>query len=127
MAETDDDRRNYKRVPAQLIAHFRKAPEGKDVDAKATNVSQGGVFIETRIVLEEGDTVQFDMIIPQEKGRVGVRVSIVGEVRWRHVKEPMGVGVRILEMTTKDKMTMKRFMVQQDNPHTADAGKSTGS
>ena len=91
---TDEDKRKYRRIPTELVARFRKNASAKAV---TTNVSFGGVFIETDLTFARGDVVAFDIF---SEGKA--RISVVGVVRWLQ-EEPQGIGVELRDITAADR------------------------
>jgi len=108
----DDDRREYRRIPARLIAHFRK---GADAVGVTSNVSLGGVFIETHMTFAVGEPVSFDLHLVSEKKSATTKVAINGVVRWLG-KAPNGVGVEIVRMEVNDRTRMNAYI--RERPHT---------
>lgn len=100
---TEEEKRKYRRVPANLIAHFRKIePE----EGTVNDVSMGGMFIQTHnMAFEAGQMVQFDVQLPNEKDRL----NITGIIRWTQPIEPMGIGVEIRKISATDKARLKGF------------------
>lgn len=107
-AVADEDRRKFRRIPARLIAHFRKGKEVKE-SGQTKNISLGGVFIETHMTFQIGDAVSFDLRLPVEKRDASAKVSIDGVVRWVR-KDPGGVGVEIQRMAVSDRRRMNSYI-----------------
>ncbi len=106
-----DDRREYRRIPARLIAHFRKRAE---VVGVTSNVSLGGVFIETHMTFSVGESVSFDLHLVSEKKSATTKVAIDGVVRWVG-KGPNGIGVEIVRMEVNDRTRMNAYIRERPN------------
>ena len=98
MAEADQEKRSYPRVPAELVAELRAVPMGNhrdDLPAAVKDVSAGGVFVETPMVLSPGSLVILKLSIPDEERPR----TVMGLVRWRREAAPRGVGVQFVALT----------------------------
>lgn len=103
----EHDKRNYRRIPARLIANFRKSGE----EACSTrDISLGGVFIETHTEFAAGERVEFDLNLPGEQGNNSSRVSIVGTVRWSQKGLPRGIGVEIDQIEVSDLQNLQTYI-----------------
>jgi uncharacterized protein (TIGR02266 family) len=115
-ADGGRERRRYTRVPLRLITHFHRVGE-RQAEGRAQGVTQdvsrGGVFVETHMRLEVGDTVEFTLVLNPEKRHLSAKVEIVGEVRWQRRQHPPGVGIRIRRMTVDGRARLEAFLREQ--------------
>lgn len=103
-----DDRRRFRRVPTDLIAHFRRG--GEESKVMVSNMSLGGIFVETKMLFEDGETVEFDLMLPAEKHGASVKVHVTGAVSWTRKNDPSGIGVEIKCIAVQDKLEFHRYM-----------------
>lgn len=75
--EADDSARRSGRRPFAARVRVSAAIAGLRADAQTTNVSEGGVFIETTQLLEVGDRIVLTFPNPD-----GGSVLVGGQVRW---------------------------------------------
>jgi uncharacterized protein (TIGR02266 family) len=75
--ESDDSARRAGRRPFTARVRVSAAIAGLRADARTTNVSEGGVFIETTELLEVGDRIVLTFPNPD-----GGSVLVGGQVRW---------------------------------------------
>ncbi len=95
--------RKYRRIPAQLISHFRR---GTSEEAQTQNISFGGAFIETNMSFSVNQTVDFEIVLPG--GEQHVEVEAV--VRWVNRDHPKGIGVEFIKVTAPNKIALRRYI-----------------
>lgn len=88
-----------------MVSHFRKAPEQQAV---TSDLSLGGVFIQTELSFRRDEVVEFDLVPPG-----GQRLSITGIVRWNKLDQPRGVGIEFIKVTTPDKKKLQAYISSQ--------------
>ncbi|HEV8325162.1 MAG TPA: TIGR02266 family protein [Myxococcota bacterium] len=92
------ERREHERVPVDLRVDYRS--EDTFLFASITNISEMGIFIETRAPLPRGTQLNLEFELP-----TGGRFSERGEVMWVNPYRPEGpnlnpgMGVRFLELS----------------------------
>ena len=109
MSGSGAERRRYKRIPARLVAHFRRGSEPAH-QAITQNISLGGVFIETHIEFAIGDPVEFDLHLPTEKNNDSVKIAVRGRVCWRQQRPIPGIGVDMQSITSKNRRHVTRYI-----------------
>lgn len=99
-----EDKRKHRRAP--LVAEIQYVCDSSTLQARVSDVSIGGLFIDTVNPLELGKTVRFRMTVPREISEK----PIVGEgvVSWR--QEMMGMGVRFTRMGREDWEKLKKYI-----------------
>lgn len=98
-----EQERKYRRIPMQLISHFRK---GNGEVGMTVNVSLGGAFVETNLNFTVGQPVEFDIVLPGGEQRV----SVEAVVRWVRQEQPRGIGVEFLKLTVPNKIALRRYI-----------------
>jgi CheY-like chemotaxis protein len=99
------EQRNYQRVPASLPIRFRagpKAGEGKSID-----ISRTGVLFGTAEARRVGQTVEMEISLPGEGGRISAR----GEAA--RVDQEGRVAVRFTRLPVDDLERLKRVLESQ--------------
>ncbi len=111
---TEDEQRKYPRINTKQVSQLRKIdpPTGSsEASGMVHNMSRGGVFIETSMLFEVGDWVEFNMEFDLfHKNR---KVTVVGVVRWRSQDVPKGVGIEFSRMTTRDKRKLHTVIMRR--------------
>ena len=117
----DENKRRFKRLNTSWIVRLRRGlagPDTKKLLAKKggttiSNISSGGVFIETSLPFELGEVVEFDFALPGKKHTVHAR----GIVKWsnngRYKNQPLGMGIEFLEVTTEDRTRIEKFIERE--------------
>jgi uncharacterized protein (TIGR02266 family) len=86
----DDERRTHKRVPILVEVNW----EGKagNYDARTSDLSTGGCFIDTAGQVSEGEIIKFKLELPG-----GEWLELQGEVTYAYVN--VGFGVRFTNLS----------------------------
>lgn len=112
------EKRRFIRLDSSLIARIRgRSPNAQDAptqESTITNISMGGVFIETATPFESGTLVELDFSLPRSAERVHAR----GVVRWsgRDRNGPMGMGIEFLEVTYPARDSLKGYLDRRTPP-----------
>lgn len=107
--------RRFIRLRSNLIVKIRRRrpteQESQAVESRITNISMGGVFIETPDPFEVGTFVELDFTIPRHGDRVHAR----GTVRWvgRAEGGAMGMGIEFLEVTVPTRAALGGYLEQR--------------
>ncbi len=101
-----EDKRKHLRAP--LVAEIQYLCDSSVLNARISDISIGGLFIDTVNPLELGKTVKFRMTVPPEISDK----PIVGEgvVSWRQAM--MGMGVRFTRMGREDWEKIKQYIAR---------------
>ena len=100
--EFPDDRRRQLRITKKFKVSYRSAQSF--VNSYLFNLSVGGLFIKTDILLEPGEKIHLKVFLPDK----GDALEVAGEVMWSHEEEkeisgktfPPGMGVKFLDPST---------------------------
>lgn len=100
---------NRKHLRAGLIAEIHYVSESTVLKARISDISIGGLFVDTLNPLELGKTVRFSINVPSEISEK----PILGEgvVSWR--QELLGMGLRFTKMTREDWEKIKRHIASR--------------
>lgn len=106
------DKRRFTRLNSNLIVRIRgrrpTSTETLALDSRITNISKGGVFIETPTPFEQGSLVEIDFTIPHCADSVHAR----GVVRWagRAAGGAMGMGIEFVEVTISSREALRGYI-----------------
>ncbi len=107
MSPTRNEQRGAKRVPVKVQVDWEK--EGNFLFENATNISEHGIFIETRDPMPPGTRINLQFKLPDAPGKI----EVLGEVIWTnpvrpgHVENPNpGMGIRFVNLKEIDKDTI---------------------
>ncbi len=91
------DNRKFPRIDKEVLVNVSKK-DAQDIpmseQAMTKNISVGGAFIETDLALQEGDSVELILKIPE----TGQSISVEGIVRWMSSDGIPGVGVEYMDV-----------------------------
>lgn len=117
-------RRSFDRVPAQLDVQIES---DVDVEAEVTlhsehqfyagfseNISDGGLFVQSWAHHEVGAHLTLRFTLPDDE----TPIETIGEVRWTRAYDrahdtPPGIGVAFLDLSTRDRARIDRFLKQR--------------
>jgi hypothetical protein len=104
---TDEEKRRH--VRCALIAEIQYVSNSPVLTARISDVSMGGVFVDTVNALELGSKVKFRLILPPEISET----PIVGEgiVTWR--QQTVGMGIKFTAMEKSDWSNIKSYIMKQ--------------
>ena len=103
----NEDKRRYERIPASMVCELRNGSDpAQAMESTVRNLSPMGVFIESLDDYELGQTVELALELP----RSGVRLSIVGCVRWCKESEPRGIGIEFIRVDADDEERIKKYV-----------------
>jgi type IV pilus assembly protein PilZ len=107
MTENDKNKRQATRVPTSLKVDW--ASEGNFLFENATNISEHGIFIETKKPMDAGTMINLQFRVPDTKDKV----EVLGEVIWTNPLRPEagenhnpGMGIRFVNLREIDRDTI---------------------
>lgn len=99
-------------VRKSLQAEFR----GRDAAGagvllfEAADLSAGGTFLKSDLLLEEGETLSFEFHVPGLDRALVAQARIAWVRRFPSEEQPAGMGVEFLAMTDEDRKTLQDFL-----------------
>lgn len=107
MKDNAKDKRQAKRVPLSLKVDW--AAEGNFLFENATNISEHGIFIETKKLMDPGTMINLQFKVPD----TGKKMEVLGEVIWVNPVRPgagenhnPGMGIRFVNLRDIDRETI---------------------
>ncbi len=89
---------NRKHGRLTLIAEIQYQSDSPVLTARISDISLGGLFIDTVNALEPGKTVKFRLTLPEDRAREPITGE--GIVAWR--QETVGMGIKFTRMGRED-------------------------
>jgi len=102
------DKRKFARYP--LIADIRYESNSPILSARISDISLGGVFVDTVNALELDTKVKFSLNLPQEISADPVEGE--GVVTWSQLT--VGMGIRFTRMTRSDWEKIRSYIESSD-------------
>ena len=99
-----EDKREHTR--SQLIADIQYRSNSPKLKARISDISIGGLFVDTVNALELGAVVQFSFDLPAEVSPDPVKGE--GIVTWR--QEMVGMGIQFTRMDLEDRERIKAYI-----------------
>jgi uncharacterized protein (TIGR02266 family) len=99
-----EDKRKYSRYP--LIADIQYESNSPVLNARVSDISLGGLFIDTVNALELGSKVRFSLVLPRELSADPVEGE--GVVTWSQLT--VGMGIRFTRMARSDWEKIKSYV-----------------
>jgi len=108
---TDPQRRSFRK---SLQADFRaREAEGDGVLLfEAADVSSGGAFLKSDLLLEQGDPLALEFRIPGLQRLLRAQGRIAWVRRFPEEGQPAGMGVEFLGMTEEDRLSLRQYLEQ---------------
>lgn len=101
---SDADNRRHGRL--SLIAEIQYQSDSPMLTARISDISLGGLFIDTVNALELGRTVKFRLKLPEDQAREPITGE--GIVTWR--QETVGMGIKFTRMSREDWERIKAYI-----------------
>lgn len=108
------DKRKFKRLAAniQVRIHARKtSPETlKEIQSKISNISLGGVFIETQHPFPIGTVIEMEFSLPNSN----LKTRAKGIVKWSDpTGKVRGMGIEFLQVSIEEKDRLQDYLVNR--------------
>ncbi len=103
MVEEKDNRGFERRA---LFAEIRYVSNSPELSARISDISVGGLFVDTINALDLGAEVKFKLILPGADG--GREIEGEGKVTWR--QETVGMGIQYTRMRRDDWEAIRSYI-----------------
>ncbi len=115
-AKEATNRRRYRRIAAEFVADVaeKTAPVGvaASIAAKISDISEGGIFIETDHLSPPGTLVEISFRLTQD----APPLRVVGVVRWlKETGANVGMGLQFVRMPREVQEPITRFLTQRES------------
>jgi hypothetical protein len=97
------ERRRFSRLPVNLLVQHQTAPTAPQRVDFASNLSQGGLFLHTRLEMELGTVLQVQFA-PQRDSRLVSAYCRITRVT------PNGLGAEFIEMDPESRALLRRVL-----------------
>jgi len=113
MSPGPEDRR-YVRRPLYATVTVRDAgePNAGAVLFDAVDISLGGAFLQSELLLEVGDEVEITFAIPDEMDPIHVRAKVAWATRANEQKGTPGMGLQFLDLTDSDRERIANYIAK---------------
>jgi uncharacterized protein (TIGR02266 family) len=109
MSQTD--RRQGNRIPIQMWVE-ESGPEGMYYQ-RASNLSEGGIFLERTIPHPIGTQVMLEFKLPDQGPAIRVQAQIVNVPSSESSTGELGMGLRFIELAPEIAARIRRFVSEQ--------------
>jgi len=97
------DNRNFER--RSFLAEIRYISDSPELTARISDISVGGLFVDTVNPLDLGAAVKFKLTLPGDAG--GREIEGEGKVTWR--QETVGMGIQFTRMRRDDWEALRSY------------------
>ena len=118
MADQDSERRTNKRVSVNLLVKVKHESVDDFITHFATNISGGGIFIQSRNPHPKGTIIKFEIRL--KDGFTVIKGS--GVVAWTRTRDAQGgkpkvpgMGVKFMELDQDSKLVVKKILNYKDD------------
>lgn len=100
-----DEKRQHERMPVVVEVHWDGGT--RTSGARTTDISEGGCFVDTLAHAPVGETIDFQMLLPDG-------TSIVGQGVVVYELERMGFGIRFTNISGSDRERLRTLLKTED-------------
>lgn len=113
MSDSDHKRRQFLRARLQgtLTVHDREG----DFSFQAADISQGGAFIASPILLEEGDLVRVSFQLPDADHPISVQARVARGCKASGDPDQSGMGLEFIDLPVEDQRAIAAYVVRTLN------------
>jgi uncharacterized protein (TIGR02266 family) len=97
-----EHRRQFQRVALQVNFHGKGADGSGELIFESTDISAGGTFLKSDLLLEEGELLSLEFTVPGVTRRLRAQAKVAWVRRFPEPKEPAGMGMTFLVMDAED-------------------------
>lgn len=118
MSQLDRPRR-YVRKPLSVEFRVRDADDtvGGEILFDAVDISEGGAFLRSDYLLEEGDRIEVSFMLPAPVQRpVVVRARVAWVTRRSELKGEPGMGLEFVDLTPAERDAIAEFVASHSQP-----------
>jgi uncharacterized protein (TIGR02266 family) len=111
MGGTAKDRRHVRR-PVRVSIRVRDVgdPTQAEIHLDALDISQGGAFLQSELLLEVGDELEVTFAIPGELRRIQVHAKVAWATRGGGAQEKAGMGLQFTDLRESDRQLIADFV-----------------
>jgi uncharacterized protein (TIGR02266 family) len=111
MPDTLPDRRHVRR-PVRVSVRVRDAgdPTDGEVLFDALDISQGGAFLQSDLLLEAGAELEVTFAIPGEIRPIRAHARVAWATRTASAKGSAGMGLEFIDLTDADRRRLAEFV-----------------
>jgi len=102
--------RRFARKSLQAELRGRDAEGTGVLIFEATDLSAGGTFLRSDLLLEEGETLSLELQVPGVERTLAAQARIVWVRRFPSDGQPAGMGVEFLAMSEEDRRVLREFL-----------------
>ena len=102
--------RQFERVSLQVDFHGKGADGSGELVLESTDLSAGGTFLKSDLLLEEGELLSLEFEIPGVDRRLRAQARVAWVRRFPHHGEDAGMGMSFLVMEAEDRATLAEHL-----------------
>lgn len=108
---TDTDQRRTPRVRVDVEFKAREGHGGGSLQFRAADLSLGGAFLCSALLLEEGETLGLEFRLPGSHRLLKATARVAWVRRFPNGEQPAGMGMEFLSMSPEDREVLGRHLL----------------
>ncbi|MBD3271836.1 MAG: hypothetical protein GF384_04770 [Elusimicrobia bacterium] len=117
MNEEQKERRRYPRAPIRVEIYCEEVQDelrrGSGILCfYSTDISLGGIFLETEVPFKIGDTIHLKFALPEHDNDMRLTGKVV-RIREKNATLVPGIGVEFEHLSQEDKRTIEYFVINR--------------
>ena len=107
-----EQQRRFQRRELQVDFRARHQSGDGQLLFESADLSSGGSFLKSDLLLEVGETLVMEFRVPGETGIIRAQGRVAWVRRFPRGEEPPGMGVEFLAMSEEDRQTLDQYLGQ---------------
>jgi len=104
------EKRRFSRKPVKVDFHGNSAEGIGELLFEGVDLSAGGTFLRSDLLLEEGERLGLEFGMPGSSDRVHADAQVAWVRRFPKPNEPAGMGIEFVQMSEEDRASLSKFL-----------------
>ncbi|MBI3182455.1 MAG: PilZ domain-containing protein [Myxococcales bacterium] len=105
-----EEQRRFPRIVLPVDFHGRDAEGTGQLFFEGADVSAGGCFLKSELLLESGEQLSLEFRVPGVPRLLRAEAKVAWVRRFPDADQPPGMGVEFLAMTDEDRAVLSRYL-----------------
>jgi uncharacterized protein (TIGR02266 family) len=105
-----EEKRKYRRLPVKVALRARDSQGEGDLLFESDDLSAGGAFLRSDLLLEEDEALTIEFRIPRVLRPIRTQAKIAWVRRFPKPGEVAGMGVHFLSLEEADRAELERYL-----------------
>jgi uncharacterized protein (TIGR02266 family) len=106
----DANKRRHERKPLRVVFHSDDAEGAGKLTFEGSDLSTGGTFLLTDLLLEKDERLTLELKLPDEERSLKVQARVAWVRRFPKDGEAAGMGIEFLSMNPEERALLERYL-----------------